>query len=62
MNLTCIYEFFLAHLTEIHLVQGLAFFVTGLVVWLEATRHGDLKLADTLPFLAVFGPLSGTHE
>lgn len=49
-------------LIKIYFVYGLAFFVTGIVVWLEATRHSDLQLAKTLPFLAVFGLVHGAHE
>jgi signal transduction histidine kinase len=63
MTDTCgICSFFLSHLTIVSFVQGLSFFVTGIVVWLEATRHSNLELADTLPFLALFGLLSGTHQ
>ncbi len=55
-------DFFVANLTKIYFVYGLAFFVTGIVVWLEASRHSSLKLARTLPYLAAFGLLHGTHE
>jgi signal transduction histidine kinase len=54
--------FFTSHLTEIYFFYGLAFFVTGIVVGLEASRHSDLNLARALPFLAAFGLLHGTHE
>jgi signal transduction histidine kinase len=54
--------FFTAHLTEIYFFYGLAFFVTGIVVGLEASRHSDLGLARALPFLAAFGLLHGGHE
>jgi signal transduction histidine kinase len=54
--------FFTAHLTEIYFFYGLAFFITGIVVGLEASRHSDLSLARALPLLAVFGLLHGAHE
>ena len=55
-------DFFVANLTQIYFVYGLAFFVTGIVVWLEASRHSSLKLAQALPSLAAFGLLHGAHE
>ncbi|MGD2144524.1 MAG: sensor histidine kinase [Anaerolineae bacterium] len=54
--------FFSSHLIEIYFFYGLAFFITGVVVSLEASRHSSLSLAQTLPFLAAFGLLHGTHE
>jgi signal transduction histidine kinase len=62
MDPCTICDFFVANLTKIYFVYGLAFFITGIVVWLEASRHSTLKLAETLPFLAVFGLIHGTHE
>lgn len=60
---TCnICDFFVANLIEIYFVYGLAFFVTGIVVFLEATRHSRLKLAQVLLYLAAFGFIHGTHE
>jgi signal transduction histidine kinase len=54
--------FFTSHLTEIYFLYGLAFFVTGIVVWLEASRSPTLPLTRTLPFLAAFGITHGVHE
>lgn len=63
MGSTCnICDFFVANLNKIYFVYGLAFFVTGIVVSLEATRHSRLQLAQTLPYLAAFGLLHGAHE
>lgn len=63
MSPTCpICDFILAHLAEVHFVCGLAFFITGIVVYPQATRHSQLRLAQALPFLAAFGLLHGTHE
>jgi signal transduction histidine kinase len=55
-------SFFTSHLTEIYFFYGLAFFITGIVVGLEASRHSDMSLARALPFLASFGLLHGAHE
>ena len=54
--------FFTSHLTEIYFLYGLAFFITGVVVWLEASRSPTLPLARVLPFLAAFGLIHGGHE
>jgi len=54
--------FFQTHLIPIYFAYGLAFFVTGVVVWLEATRSSARSLARALPFLAAFGVVHGTHE
>jgi len=63
MSPTCpVCDFFLSHLTGVYFVYGLAFFTTGIVAWLEATRHSKLRLARTLPFLAAFGLAHGTYE
>ncbi|MGD9028782.1 MAG: histidine kinase [Anaerolineae bacterium] len=63
MDQTCgICSFFLAHLTEVTFVHGLTFFLTGIVAWLEATRDPGVGLTPTLPFLAVFGLLNGSHQ
>ena len=63
MDIYCaVCAFFARHLVEIFFVYGLAFFVTGLVVWLEASRAPALPQARVLPFLASFGLIHGSHE
>ena len=63
MGSTCnICDFFVANLTKIYFVYGLAFFVTGIVVSSEATRHSRLQLSQALPYLAGFGLIHGAHE
>lgn len=62
MDPCAICDFFVAHLAKIYFVYGLAFFVTGIVVWLEASRRSHLRLAEALPYLAAFGLIHGTHE
>lgn len=54
--------FFSTHLTMVYFFSGLAFFVTGVVVWLEASRSSELSLARSMPFLAAFGIVHGAHE
>lgn len=49
-------------LVTIYFFYGLAFFVTGVVVWLEASRSSDLPLTRALSFLAAFGVIHGAHE
>ena len=63
MDIYCaVCDFFARHLVEIYFVYGLAFFVTGLAVWLEASRASALPQARALPFLAGFGLIHGSHE
>jgi hypothetical protein len=40
----------------------LAFFVTGMAVWLEASRPPTRPAARVLPFLAAFGLMRGACE
>jgi hypothetical protein len=63
MDIYCaVCAFFARRLIEIYFVYGLAFFVTGLAVWLEASRASALPQARALPFLAGFGLIHGSHE
>jgi signal transduction histidine kinase len=54
--------FFTSHMVEIFFLYGLAFFMTGVIVWLEVTRSPALPTAKVLPFLAAFGLIHGGHE
>ena len=54
--------FFASHMIEIYFLYGLAFFVTGVVVWLEASRSSAFPAARALRFLAAFGVIHGGHE
>lgn len=54
--------FFLEHLVEIYFVYGLAFFVAGIVVWMERGCSRAFPTAYALPFLAAFGMIHGSHE
>jgi len=55
-------QFFTDHLILIYFLYGLAFFMTGFVVLLEASRSPALPLSYALPFLAAFGLIHGAHE
>jgi signal transduction histidine kinase len=54
--------FFTANMVAIYFAYGLAFFTTGLVVWLEASRSSTVLTARVLPLLAGFGIVHGSHE
>jgi signal transduction histidine kinase len=54
-------SYFAAHLTQIYFIYGLAFFVTGVVLLLEASRSFS-QLGRQLPLLAAFGLIHGSHE
>jgi signal transduction histidine kinase len=43
-------------------LYGLGFFVTGVAIWVEASRRSDLPLAQGLSLLAAFGFIHGSHE
>ena len=60
MDAVC--AFFTSHIIGIYFLYGLAFFTTGVVVWLEVTRSSALTMARVLPFLAAFGLIHGGHE
>ncbi len=54
--------FFRTHAVEIYFFYGLAFFVTGVIVWVEVSRPSTLSMIRGLPFLAAFGMVHGVHE
>ncbi|MBU0703430.1 MAG: sensor histidine kinase [Chloroflexi bacterium] len=54
--------FFLSHMVVVYFLYGLGFFITGVAVWLEASRRSVLPLAQALPLLAAFGFVHGGHE
>src|SRR5512136_2579793 len=49
-------------LENIYFIYGLAFFVMGLAVLLELGRTSELRLARSMPWLAAFGLIHGSHE
>ncbi len=60
MDVFC--AFFSSHMVVVYFFYGLGFFVTGLAVWLEASRRPALPLAQELTLLAAFGIIHGAHE
>jgi signal transduction histidine kinase len=60
MDAAC--AFFTSHLKEIYFLYGLAFFVMGIAVWLEASRSDAFPPVRALSFLAAFGLIHGSHE
>ncbi len=54
--------FFETHMVLVYFLYGLGFFVTGIAVWLEASRRFPLPLAQELTLLAAFGFIHGSHE
>src|SRR5512136_228154 len=51
-----------ATLEDIFFVYGLAFFAMGLAVLLEMWRTSQLRFARSMPWLAAFGLIHGSHE
>lgn len=49
-------------LTFIYFFYGLAFFAMGLAVLLEVGRTSELRFAHSMPWLAAFGLVHGSHE
>ncbi|MCP4544316.1 MAG: sensor histidine kinase [Chloroflexi bacterium] len=52
----------MSHMKEIFFLYGLAFFVMGIAVWLEASRSPTFPPVRALAFLATFGVIHGGHE
>lgn len=55
-------EFFTRNLVVVYFFYGLAFFVMGLVVWLESNRTSEFHIARVFSLLAGFGIIHGLHE
>ena len=49
-------------LENIYFIYGLAFFAMGLAVLLELGRTSQLRFARSMPWLAAFGLIHGSHE
>ncbi len=60
MDAVC--AFFTTHMVVVFFLYGLGFFITGVAVWLEASRRSALPLAQDLSLLAAFGFIHGSHE
>lgn len=55
-------EFFTRNLVVVYFFYGLAFFLMGLVVWLESNRTSEFHLTRVFGLLAGFGIIHGLHE
>jgi signal transduction histidine kinase len=55
-------EFFTRNIIVVYFFYGLAFFVMGLVVWLESNRTSEFHIARVFSLLAGFGIIHGLHE
>lgn len=55
-------EIFVNNIVVVYFVYGLAFFSMGLVVWLEARRNSEFRIARAMGLLAGFGIVHGLHE
>ena len=55
-------EFFIHNIVVIYFFYGLAFFIMGLVIWLESNRTSEFRIARAFVLLAGFGIIHGLHE
>lgn len=54
--------FFETNRVIVYSVYGQVFFTMGVILALQSLRHSRLRLAQALPWLALFGILHGLHE
>ncbi|MDO8673588.1 MAG: GAF domain-containing protein [Dehalococcoidia bacterium] len=62
ISLATLSAFFSSNVILVFFVYGLAFFMMGLAVALEARRSSDLTLSSSLPYLAIFALLHGLGQ
>ena len=55
-------DFFTRNIVVVYFFYGLAFFIMGLVVWLESNRTSEFHIARVFSLLAGFGIIHGLHE
>ena len=55
-------DFFVNNIVVIYFFYGLAFFVMGLIIWLESNRTSEFRIARAFVLLAGFGIIHGLHE
>lgn len=55
-------DFFTRNIIVVYFFYGLAFFVMGLVIWLESNRTSEFHLTRVFGLLAGFGIIHGLHE
>lgn len=54
--------FFVTNRIIVYSVYGQVFFTMGVILAIQSLRHSRLRLAQALPWLALFGLLHGFHE
>ena len=55
-------EFFTRNIIIIYFFYGLAFFIMGLIIWLESNRSSGFRITRVFVLLAGFGIVHGLHE
>ncbi len=55
-------DFFAKNIVVVYFFYGLAFFIMGLVVWLESNRTSEFRITRAFALLAGFGIIHGLHE
>ncbi len=55
-------QFFADNIIVVYFCYGLAFFIMGLVIWLESNRTSEFRIASAFILLAAFGIIHGMHE
>lgn len=56
------HDYFTQNRTIVLSIYGQVFFILGLAIFLQSRRHSQLKLAQDLRWLALFGVLHGLYE
>lgn len=54
--------FFMTNRVILYSIYGQVFFTMGVILAVQSLRHSRLRLAQALPWLALFGLLHGLHE
>lgn len=55
-------EFFTNNIVVVYFIYGLAFFIMGVIIWLESNRTSEFRIARAFGLLAGFGIIHGLHE
>ena len=55
-------QFFADNIIVIYFAYGLAFFIMGLMIWIESNRTSEFRISRAFGLLAGFGIIHGLHE
>lgn len=55
-------QFFSDNIVVIYFAYGLAFFIMGLMIWIESNRTSEFRISRAFGLLAGFGIIHGLHE